>query len=143
MVLPKALYGCERTQNQLNMLGKAHRFCLKYIQSLPKHTRTVIALSCIELFSTETETDKQKMIFVFGQFCNLPPDLRMKEVFVHRLMHNINSPGYVIGFLPGLHRILSKYELEYHLYADIHCKFWELPLQAVLERISKSWYYAR
>ena len=40
IVLPEALYGCELwdglTQNQLNMLEKMHRFCLKYTERKKK-----------------------------------------------------------------------------------------------------------
>ena len=45
VVLPKALYGCEfwnsLKHDHIDKLETAHRFCIKYMQSLPKDTRTV------------------------------------------------------------------------------------------------------
>ena len=122
IVLPKALYGC-KLWNSLNLdhifkLEKAHRFCIKYMQSIPKDTRTVIALSCVGAVSIETEIDRRKLIF-FGQLCNLLPDMRVKEIFVYRLVHYINSPCSITGFLPDIHRILGKYGLEYVMYSFI------------------------
>ena len=88
------------------------------MQSIPKDTRTVIALCCIGSLSIETEIDKRKLIF-FGQLCNLPPDYRVKEVFVYRLMHYLNNPSSVTGFFPDLQRILGKYQLDFHMFEFI------------------------
>ena len=49
VVLPKALYGCESwfclTASQILILERAHRFCVKFMQSLNIRTRTDAALS--------------------------------------------------------------------------------------------------
>lgn len=56
----------------------------------------------------------------FGQLCNAAPELRVKEVFVYRLIHYVNSPSSVTGFFPDLHRILGKYKLEHYMYSFIN-----------------------
>ena len=120
IVLPKALYGCELWNNlkqeHIDKLETAHRFCLKYMQSLPKDTRTIIALSCVGAVSIETEIDRRKLIF-FGQLCNLSPDLRVKEIFVYRLIHYMNDPCSITGFFPDIHRVLGKYGLDTYMYS--------------------------
>jgi len=51
LVLPAALYGCEvwnnLTANQILKLERAHRQCIKHMQSLPLQTRTDVALSAL------------------------------------------------------------------------------------------------
>jgi hypothetical protein len=46
IVLPRGLYGAELwselSKNEVSKVERAHRFCLKYIQHLPKRTKTVI-----------------------------------------------------------------------------------------------------
>lgn len=67
MVLPKALYGCELWDNlatkHLDTLEKAHRFCVKYMQLLPKRTSTDLAFSLLNLYDIELEIDNRKLIF--------------------------------------------------------------------------------
>ena len=74
IVLPKALYGCELWGNicKSNMLKleRAHRFCIKYIQSVSKYTKTYIALSMLGCLPIEAEINKRKLIFL-GQLCQV------------------------------------------------------------------------
>ena len=55
-VLPKALKGCETwfslTTNNISLLERAHRFCVKYtcMQGLSTRTRTDAALSLLRVF---------------------------------------------------------------------------------------------
>ncbi len=59
IVLPKALYGCELwsgiTETQVQSLERAHRQCVKHMQSMARSTRTDIALGCIGLIPIECE----------------------------------------------------------------------------------------
>ena len=71
IVSPKDLYGCELWSNlkrdHIDKLVTAHRFCLKYMQSLPKDTRTIIALSCVGAVPIETEIDQPvQRIYING-----------------------------------------------------------------------------
>ena len=87
IVLPKALYGCEvwsqLSPTQLSTLERAHRFCVKFMQSLPRNTDTDVTLSLLGLNSIELEIDYRKMVF-WGR---LPSDCTIKQIFMHRLSH--------------------------------------------------------
>ena len=49
---------------------KAHIFCLKCIQSIPKRSRTVITLSLLGTKPMEYEIDKQKIRGAFNKLCH-------------------------------------------------------------------------
>lgn len=118
IVLPKALYGCEvwsnLNPNHIMSLERAHRFCLKFMQGLPKSTSTDVTLSLIGLNPIESEIDYKKLVFL-GQLCRLPGAHRVKEIFIHRLVHFNESPAKKLGFLPDIYRILNKYSITHIL----------------------------
>ena len=72
IVVPKGLYGAELwnylSLRQEKILEMANRFCIKFIQVLPKQTRTDIALSLLGSNTIVAEIDKNKLIFM-GQLC--------------------------------------------------------------------------
>ena len=114
VVLPKALYGCELwsnlNKNHIMSLEHAHRFCIKFMQSIPKFTSTDVSLAMIGMYPIEAEIDYKKLIFL-GQLCHLPGGFRAKEIFTHRLIHFNESPVKKLGFLPDIFRILNKYSI--------------------------------
>ena len=65
IILPKALYGCENWDNlnvtELLLLERAHRFCVKHMQSLNLRTRTDVALSLLDIFQIEIDIDFRKL----------------------------------------------------------------------------------
>ena len=67
VVLPKAFYGCEPWSNLLPKhafsLERAHRFCDKFMQFLPKNVSTDVALSLIGMQPIEAEIDYRKLFF--------------------------------------------------------------------------------
>ena len=69
VVIPKALYGCENwsvlTSAELLTLERAHRFCIKRMQSLNMHPRTDIAVGLLAKFPLEIEIDIRKLV-LFG-----------------------------------------------------------------------------
>ena len=113
-VIPKALYGCELWSDLLPKhvlnIERAHRFCAKFIQFLPRNTNTEVVLSLIGINPIEADIDYRKLTF-FGQLCRLPGCYRVKEVFLHRLFNFTNSLGPKYGFIPDLFHILNKYSL--------------------------------
>ena len=68
VVLPKTLYGCEMWFNihasHLTSLERAHRFCIKFMQFLPKTTSTDVALALFGINSLESEIDYRKLVFL-------------------------------------------------------------------------------
>ena len=91
-------------------LKRAHRICIKFMQSLPKSTSTDVTLALIGLYPIESEIDYKKFVFL-GLLCRLPGDHRVKEVFNYRLVHFNESPSKKLGFLPDIYRILNKYSI--------------------------------
>lgn len=118
VVLPAALYGCELWNDivpcQAEMLEKSHRFCIKYMQSLPNRTRTDVALSLLGCNPVITDIDYKKLIFL-GQLCTLSVSCITKELFTHRLINYVENPRRKVGFMPDILRILDKYSLRYVL----------------------------
>ena len=114
VVLPKALYGCELwsnlNKNHIMSLERAHRFCIKFMQSIPKFTSTDASLAMIRMYPIEAEIDYKKLIFL-GQLCHLPGGFRAKEIFTHRLIHFNESPVKKLFFLPDIFRIFNKYSI--------------------------------
>ena len=118
VVLPKGLYGAELwnslTPSQEEALERAHRFCVKFIQGLPKQTRSDIALGILGANPIMAEIDKKKLIF-FGQLCRLSPEVIHNQILNHRLFSVFQTPGPKYGFVPDILRILDKYSLSYVL----------------------------
>ena len=114
VVLPKALYGCELwyslQSKHIDLLEKAHKFCVKFMQSLPRRTSTDLAFSLLNIKSILYDIEYRKLIF-FGQLCNLPPQYCVKEMFIHRLLEFKSQPSSVKGYFSDIYRLLGKYSL--------------------------------
>ena len=118
VVLPSALYGCESwnnlTESQILTLERAHRYCIKYMQGLPRQTRTDIALSLLGVYTIQSEIDFKKLI-LFGQFCRLSFDHWLRFVFLNRLTSFSMKGDNQLGFIPDINKLLYKYGLSHVL----------------------------
>ena len=123
--LPKGLYGAELwnclSSSQEETLERAHRFCIKLIQGLPKQTRSVIALGLIGSNPIISEIDRKKFIFL-GQLCRLPPGVIQKQLFNHRLFSVFHASDVQYGFIPDILRILDKYSFQVMYWMNILVK---------------------
>ena len=123
VVLPKALYGCENwsglTSVELLTLERAHRFCIKRMQSLSMYTRTDIALGLLAIFPIEVEIDLRKLV-LFGQLCRLNSNFWAKTMFLNRLTSFKINPRKQTGFIVEINRLLQKYNFEHILDAYLN-----------------------
>ncbi len=75
LVIPRGLYGCELWNelctNDLLLLERSHRFCVKCLQGFPRRTSTDISNSLIGTHSLKSIIDRNKLRFL-GQLCLLP-----------------------------------------------------------------------
>ena len=94
------------------MLEKAHRYCIKYMQSLPSRTRADVALSLIAFNPIIAGIDYRKLVFL-GQLSSLSIHCITKELFIHRVINYIAHPRNKMGFIPYILQILDKYSLRH------------------------------
>jgi hypothetical protein len=122
VVLSKALYGsemwCDLTDDQILSLERAHRQCVKNMQSMHQSTRTDVALSSMGILPIEFEIDKRKLL-LFGQLCNLDTRKRIKTLFISRLFQFMIKPRKAQGFISDLYRIFGKYHIT-HIFIDFY-----------------------
>ena len=114
VVIPGALYGAELavylSKNDLNQLERAHRFCVKNIQSLSTFVNTDFVLCALNLDSMEDMIEYRKLTFI-GQLCRLPPGYLAKQVFNVRLVRYFGGTGRCLGFIPDILSLMHKYDL--------------------------------
>ena len=112
---PKAFFGCELwteiTNTERLLLERAQRFVCKAIQGLPKQTRTDMCNSLLGWKSAEAYVDERKLLFL-GQLVTMKDSMLPKRIFLTRAMEiKYNCINSQRGFIPDIHRILTKYEL--------------------------------
>ena len=138
-VLPKALYGCETwfslNTNDISMLQKAHRFCVKYMQGLSTRTQTDAALSLLGIFSIESETDLRKLT-LFGQFCRNNMKCWLFECFYRRLALYMVNTETQTGYFPIIYKIMRKHGLSE--YFESYIRFNVFPSKNIWKRLVKS-----
>ena len=111
----KGLYGCELwnnlTKQEWLLLERTHRFICKYIQGLPRLTRTDKCTSLLGWTSIESIIDMKKLLFL-GRLCNMPPRYLPRNVLMSRLVlycHKCTEDNF--GFVPDVMNIIHKYDL--------------------------------
>ena len=88
----EGLVRMRRTRLELFVSGSGgETWASKFIQVLPKQTRTEIALGLLGSNPIIAEIDKNKLIFL-GQLCRLPPEVIHKQIFNQRLLSVFHTP---------------------------------------------------
>ena len=99
------------TNSEKLILERAHRLCIKRMQSLGMYTRTDTVLTLIGIFPLEIEIDFRKLT-LFGQFCRANTCTWMKREFLFRLLSYVNCRENVQqGFIPDVLNLFEKYQL--------------------------------
>ena len=132
----KALYGCELwnnlTNNAILLLERAHRYVCKYVQGLPKLTRTDKCTTLLGWTSIGCYIDSKKLLFL-GSLCNMPSRFLSKQIFITCLLLYLNNCTTISGgFIPDIKKIVRKYDL--FSYVDNFVKTSSFPS-------SKKWKY--
>ncbi len=104
-MLSRALYGCELwynlTNSDIDKMEVGHRFCLKYMQSIPRRPTSGVVESMVDTYSMQTIIELKKMILL-GRLCRLENSVMAKRILMARLSQdpdaqcrNINRCGIV------------------------------------------------
>ena len=111
VVLPKAFIWTELipfSNNDMILLERSHRLCLKRIQGMHMRSRTNVVLGLMSCLPIESEIEKRKLN-LFGQFCTLVNDSAAKTMFLIRLCSYMSGVS-TIGFIVDIFIILHKYD---------------------------------
>ena len=101
-------------------LERAHRFCIKYMQSFGIRTRTDVALGLLDVLPLESEVDFKKFNLL-GQLCRNDTHCWITPVFRVRLeSYFVNSTGQM-GFFRDIMRLLEKYGLSEYIETYKRC----------------------
>ena len=79
------------------------------MQNLPRNTKSEVVSNLLAIEPIEVEIDRRKLIFV-EQLCKRS-HLRVKELFILRMMNYFDNPRRRVGFISDINRILEKYSL--------------------------------
>jgi hypothetical protein len=83
----------------------------KYVQGLPKLTRTDKCTTLLGWTSIECYIDSKKLLFL-GRLCNMPSRFLPKQIFITRLLLYLNNCTTIRGgFIPDILKIVRKYDL--------------------------------
>jgi hypothetical protein len=83
----------------------------KYVQGLPKLTRTDKCTTLLGWTSIECYIDSKKLLFL-GRLCNMPSRFLPKQIFITRLLLYLNNCTTIRGgFIPDIIKIVRKYDL--------------------------------
>ena len=89
VVLPRALYGSELwsnfSKNDIMLLERSHRLCVKTMQNMDRNTRTCVALSSLGMMNLNYVIVKRKLM-LFGQLCKLDTSYAAKKTLLIQII---------------------------------------------------------
>jgi hypothetical protein len=87
------------------LLERVHRYVCKYVQGLPKLTRTDKCTTLLGWTSIECYIDSKKLLFL-GKLCNMPSRFLPKQIFITRLLLYLNNCTTIsVGFIQDIIKI--------------------------------------
>ena len=99
-------------------------------------TRFDMVTGLLGFTSNQAHIDTLKLLFL-QSLCKLGPDELANELFNLRLLQfKTTRTNHMIGFIPDVHRVLSKYALT--PYIDEYCNTGVFPDKALWKRVVKS-----
>ena len=105
-------------------------------QNLPHLTRSDMVTGLLGFTSIQAPIDTLKLLFL-QSLCKLGPDERANKLFKLRLLQfKTTRTNHMIGFIPDVHRVLSKHALT--PYIDEYCNTGVFPDKALWKRVVKS-----
>ncbi|CAG2220498.1 unnamed protein product [Mytilus edulis] len=140
---PKALYGCELwgklTCTEILMLERTHHYICKFIQGLPRRTRSDMCVSLLGWLSIESFICERKLLF-FGRTCRLPYSAVSFRILLRRLIDaRYNQYDTRSGFACDIIEILTKYGLSKYL--DQFLNDGQFPSSAIWKSVVKTSIY--
>ena len=101
---------------EMEMLEKTHRFCLKRMQGFKTATRTNMVTAMLGTLDIQCEIEKRKLMFL-QRICSLDKDTQARQVLIFQLhAFMINNCTFKHGFVPDIVKILTKYNLDSYLH---------------------------
>ena len=98
----------------MRQLEMAHHFCHKHSQGLQCDTISNVVKGMLGIISIEAYIDKQKLAF-FGSVFRTPPTDLVNRLITYRLFYySMRITDKHFGFIPDIHRIMTKYNLLYY-----------------------------
>ncbi|KAK3096521.1 hypothetical protein FSP39_000985 [Pinctada imbricata] len=119
VILSSVLYGCELWNDMTSLdtrkLTTFQHFVCKNALKLPRHCRSDICESLLNLVTVLAEIEVRKLLF-FGRLCRLHSDTLPKKIFLYRMFEYMEADEHKQrGFIPDALRLLSFYGLYEHL----------------------------
>ena len=112
----KALYGCELwnniTNNEMLLLERAHRYVCKYVQGLPKLTRTHKCITLLGWTSIECYIDSKKNYYFLVDYVICLPGFYRNKYSLHVYYYKWTIVQRLeVVFIPDIIKIVRKYDM--------------------------------
>lgn len=143
--IPKLTYGletCLLNPGCLTLLERAHCFCVRRLQGLPRQTPVVVPLATLGLPTIESLILYKQMILLY-RWLSLPVSCIYKRIAIARIVYHLVGKGEHTGPLLNALKACQKYGLENYIIEGITGNIislsrWKQLTWEALERDEKS-----